>query len=456
MQDGLPSGIDPQNRPADAHISRVRLAAFSLPVLLFQAIEMAWRAYLPRFLTLDIGIALGTVGAILLGARLLDAVADPLIGWMSDTLHTPMGRRKPWMALGAALVPAGALLLFLAPPGAGLTQIIAASLLLHLGYSFIITPHGGWGLELSGDKHQRTRIMGAKVWFGLLGSLGLLAVMALMERGFAVPRVSQMAMLGWAIALLAPITVAAVILQFREPDELGGSSKAESPLVLLISILRAREMRTILALYMLTGIIDAAAASSFLFLAEDALRLNRWGAALLLVQPVIALGTLPVWSWVSARLGRRKTLMIAYGWQGLTAPLLFLIPEGQPVIFALFIATRALGWGVDYMLLRAMVADLADGRLRDIGRLGGIYYGISSVTLKIAMGLGGGGALWMMKMMTSASAMPPAQAVRLAYAMPAVILMPIALILLNMPGRWLARFNRPIPHNMREKLSNYS
>lgn len=439
MRGGRPSGIDPPIRPTGMHISRVRLAAFSLPVLLFQAIEMAWRAYLPRFLTLDIGIALGAVGAILLGARLLDAIADPIIGWMSDTVRTPMGRRKPWMALGAALVPVGALMLFLTPPGAGLTQIIAASLLLHLGYSFIITPHGGWGLELSADKHQRTRIMGAKVWFGLLGSLGLLGIMALMERGFALPRDSQMAVLGWAIALLAPITVVTVILLFQEPADLTTPSKAGNPVLLFLSILRNRSMRTILALYTLTGIMDAGAASSFLFLAEDALGLNRWGAALLLVQPVLALATLPIWSRVSARIGRKRTLMIAYGWQGLTAPLLFCIPEGQPVIFAAFLAVRALGWGVDYMLLRAMVADLADEQLQNMGRLGGVYYGVSSVTLKIAMGLGGGGALWLMKIMAGPSGIASADAVRFAYALPATILGPIALLLLFMHA---ARRNR--------------
>ncbi len=164
--------------PGTVRISRVRLAIFTMPVLLFQAIEMAWRAYLPRFLTLDVGMTLGVVGALMLGARLLDAVADPLLGWVSDTVRTPLGLRRPWMLAGALLVPLGALLLFLAPPGTGLVRIVGASLLLHLGYSLIITPHGGWGLELSDDSHQRTRIMGAKVWFGLLGSLGLIALMA--------------------------------------------------------------------------------------------------------------------------------------------------------------------------------------------------------------------------------------------------------------------------------------
>ncbi|WP_254913732.1 MFS transporter [Sphingobium sp. Z007] len=166
--------------------------------------------------------------------------------------------------------------------------------------------------------------------------------------------------------------------------------------------------------------------------------MNSWGAALLLIQPMLALATLSIWSRVSARIGRKPTLMIAYGWQGLTAPLLFYIPEGQPVTFAAFLAVRALGWGVDYMLLRAMVADLADDQLQDMGRLGGVYYGMSSVTLKIAMGVGGGGALWLMKIMIGPSGIASADAVRLAYALPATILGPIAILLLIMHVRGFA------------------
>lgn len=421
--------------PEAVRISRLRLAVFTLPVLLFQAIEMAWRSYLPRFLTLDVGIALGTVGALMLGARLLDAIADPLLGWLSDTVRTPWGLRKPWMLLGAFLVPAGALMLFLAPPGAGLVQIVGASLLLHLGYSFIITPHGGWGLELSDDKHQRTRIMGAKLWFGLFGSLGLMMVVALLERGLAMPRSGQMAVIGWAIALLAPLTVLAVILAFRERERTEAQQVRHRPFALFGAILREPAMRSILLLYIVTGMADAAAAGTFLFLAEDALDLKGWGASLLLVQPALVLVTLPLWSRISARIGRRRTLMIAYGWQGVTVPLLFLIPAGYPALFAAFLALRALGWGVDYMLLRAMVADLAGGTQAQGPRLAGTYYGVSSVTLKLAMGLGAGGALWLIDLITSRGDAGTADlAIRFVYGAPAIFAAIVALALLGRGG----------------------
>jgi len=418
----------------NARISRLRLAAFTLPVLLFQAIELIWRAYLPRFLTLDVGITLGAVGGLMLGARLLDAIADPVLGWLSDTIRTPLGQRKPWMAIGALLVPIGSLALFLAPAGSGLIHIMLASAMLHLGYSFIVTPHGGWGLELSDDTHQRTRIMGAKIWFSMAGAISLLALMAVIERGFALSLRVEMALVGGMIAFLAPLTVFTVLSLFTERAEPVAAPASGGPLTLIQTMLRDRRMRPILLLYVLSGIGDAAAAGTFLFVAEDALGLEGWGALLMLVQPVVALMTLPLWGRLSARIGRRHVLMIAYGWQALTMPFLFLVPIEMPLAFAAWLMARALGWGVDYMLLRAMVADLADQEGKGVRPMAGSYYGISSITLKLAMGVGGGGALWFLDLLQSESGGSAGDvAIRLAHVSPAIAATLAALLIL---ARW--------------------
>ena len=370
-------------------IGRLRLAAFTLPVLLFQAIEMTWRVYLPRFLHQDVGIALAAIAALVFGARLLDALADLLLGWVSDTVDTPLGRRKPWMAAGAVLVSIGAPPLFMAPMGASMTVIVSASLLLHIGYSLIITPHGGWGLELSDDSHQRTRIMGAKVWFGLLGSLGLLGILAALERLFAVSLRMEMYLLGWAIAVVAPLTVLVPIMLFREHVR-PPSIKLANPLRLYMTLLGKPAIRPILLLYMVTGIADAAAASSFLFLAEDALALHHWGAALMLIQPVAAMVALPFWGRLR---DRHHILMASYGWQAACATALMFVPSAALTALAVILAVKGLGWGVDYMLLRAMVADVAREDA-ETAPLAASFYGISSIALKLAMGLGGGCALW--------------------------------------------------------------
>ena len=43
------------------------------------------------------------IGAVMVGARLLDAVSDPLMGTISDRWRTRFGRRKIWLALSIAI-----------------------------------------------------------------------------------------------------------------------------------------------------------------------------------------------------------------------------------------------------------------------------------------------------------------------------------------------------------------
>ncbi|MGC6329614.1 MFS transporter [Rhizorhabdus sp. FW153] len=399
-------------------VSRTALAAFTLPVVTFQAIEMTWRSYLPRFLEQDVGIALGSIAALMLCVRLFDAAADPLIGWMSDSCRTRFGRRKPWMISGALLVSLAVLPLYLAPSGAGMAWIVGASLLFHLGYSLIITPHGGWGLELSVDSHQRTRIMGAKVWFAIAGSLALLAFLSILERRFATPLRVEMALFGWAIALLAPLTVIVPILLFAEPEPERIPTVGRAGLLEQFrDIIGNRTLALVLLLYTLTGIADAAAMTCFLFLAEDVFGLDRWGASLLLIQPVAALLALPFWSRLSARLGRPATLVLSYSWQAAACCALLLVPAGAPFLLGAVLTAKGLGWGVDYMLLRAMVADIAsDCRFPSAGAAS--HYAVSSITLKIAMGLGSGGALWAISLGSGAERLALIQA---AFVLPSVL-----------------------------------
>lgn len=418
----------PARRPDPAsgvRIGRLSLAAFTLPVLLFQAIEMTWRAYLPRFLHQDVGLALSAIAALVLGARLLDALADLLLGWLSDRIDTPFGRRKPWMLVGALLVSMGAPWLFLAPAGASMAAIVGASLLLHIGYSCIITPHGGWGLELSDDSHQRTRIMGAKVWFGLLGSLGLLAILAGLERGFAVSLRTEMGLLGVVIALTAPLTVLVPILLFRERPR-PARPAAHMMVPPILKILAKPAIRPILLLYMVTGVADAAAAISFLFMTEDVMALPRWGAALMLIQPVAALIALPFWSRLSGRMERPAILMLSYGWQAICAAALMLMPSGALAGFAIILTLKGLAWGVDFMLLRAMVADVA-GEDADTAPMAASFYGVSSIAVKLAMGLGGGGALWLLG---GVGEDVRATAIRLIFCLPTMVGGALAILIL--------------------------
>ena len=57
--------------------------------------------YLPTIYASNIGLA--STGFVLLLARALDVISDPVIGYLSDNKETRFGRRKPWIFIGSII-----------------------------------------------------------------------------------------------------------------------------------------------------------------------------------------------------------------------------------------------------------------------------------------------------------------------------------------------------------------
>lgn len=412
-----------------------RIAAFSLPILFFQAIGVAWRVYLPAFMVGAVGLSLGAAGAVIMVVRILDAVVDPLIGWIGDR----SGRRKPWMIAGVPLVIVGALSLCLAPPGAGFLVMLAASLALNLGYTLIINPYGAWGLELGRDSGERTALAGARIWFASAGMILVLLSMGVLERRFGFDRTALVAVLGVMIAVVTPLTVGLVLLLFterpspRKPLAIGVGA-------LLGELARKPQLVAALGLYAAAGASDAAGMASFLFFVENVLGLAGWGAILMLAPTGVLLAALPAWTWLAHRIGRKRTMMTACAMDLIVAPMVLLVPAQNLVLLLPILVLRSLPSGVDYMLLTSLFADEAARDLEAGQPRAGVYQGLTHVTLKLAMGVGAAGALWAIGLSDFIAGAPPSTAaewaIRLTHAAPPAL---SALVGLAVWGRGLVR-----------------
>jgi Na+/melibiose symporter-like transporter len=90
---------------------------------------------LPHHYATEFGVALATLGALLLGARLFDALVDPWLGRASDRLYA----RSPRVVLGTGLVAAlvlslGLTALFFPPVRAPQALLLWAWVALVLSY----------------------------------------------------------------------------------------------------------------------------------------------------------------------------------------------------------------------------------------------------------------------------------------------------------------------------------
>lgn len=127
-----------------------------------------------------LGLPGSLAGLALLIAVLVDAVADPVIGTLSDNLHTRLGRRHPF--LYAAPIPLGLALVLLFAPPAGLSHwglfawLLAFTSLGRVMQSFYFVPHMALGADLSDDFDDRVAV---SAWRNIFGSGGRLLILAL-------------------------------------------------------------------------------------------------------------------------------------------------------------------------------------------------------------------------------------------------------------------------------------
>jgi Na+/melibiose symporter-like transporter len=117
----------------------------------------------PQWVSLGIFIAL-----------LVDAIADPWIGYVSDHLHSRWGRRHPLMY--AAGIPVALIYYFLwAPPEmspqATFVYFVSLAILIRILISFYEIPSTALVAELTQDYDQRTQFMSFRFFFGWWGGL---------------------------------------------------------------------------------------------------------------------------------------------------------------------------------------------------------------------------------------------------------------------------------------------
>ncbi len=105
----------------------------------------------------------------------VDAVFDPMVGSLSDSLRSRLGRRHPFMYAGA--VPFGLMFYLLFAPPSGLSEnglfvwMVTFTIAVRMAMAVYLIPHNALGAELSADYHERTSIGSLRLFFGFVGGV---------------------------------------------------------------------------------------------------------------------------------------------------------------------------------------------------------------------------------------------------------------------------------------------
>ncbi len=136
---------------------------------------------------ISLGLSAFWLGTIMIIPRLWDALADPVIGHLSDNARTPWGRRRPFILIGGIATAVSFVAMWWVPRSESfknlfpstsaynwfqLAYILIGLLIFFTSTTIFEIPHGALGMEMSGDYHERTRLFSAKSFLGNLFAMG--------------------------------------------------------------------------------------------------------------------------------------------------------------------------------------------------------------------------------------------------------------------------------------------
>lgn len=389
-----PHDQDRARAAGSARLSAARLGAFSTLAFPINACQVPLGVYMPTIYAQYYGIGLTQLGLVMLVEKLWGALADPLVGALSDRTRSRFGRRRPWMVAGTLLFACASIVLFFPPKPFPLLLLGGALFVFYLGLSMIQIPYLAWSGELSADYHERTRIVTYQAVVMASSLLAVLILPAWVDQVRPSDGAFKLAGMGGVILVsLLP----SLILTLRAAPE----SDLPSNLPPRQSIGSAFQvvlgdgllMRILLSDFAMT-VGQLVRGALFLFFISAYMGLARWASTLFLIQFVFGLGAAPIWNAVARRIGKHRSAIVAEIAQvAINFALLLLVP-GQIGLLIAAVVLQGLTQGSGNQMLRAIIADVADKHRLETGHdRTALFFSIFSVSMKGAMAVAVGIAL---------------------------------------------------------------
>ena len=375
----------PETQSGTAGLSSASTLRYGLMGFALAFVALPLYVLLPHYYAANFGLPLATLGFLLLGGRLLDALLDPLLGrGINRLLHRSPAQSLLWAA-GAALVLAlgfAGLWFPLWTQGDALLVNLSISLLLtYLAFSALTIGHQSWAALLGGTEVQRARIVAWREGLGLAGVLVASVAGTLWDMWISVALLWLALPLAWWGWRSGPQPALA------PPQPEAAEDRGPQPMA-------DPAFRALLAVFMLNGIASALPATLMLFFVQDLLQAPASMQALFLGAYFVcgALG-MGVWLALVARWGLLRSWLVGMLLACAVFSFAATLGPGDAWGYAAVCAASGLALGSDLALPGAMLAGITLRARQRNGTQEGAYFGWWACATKLNLALAAGLAL---------------------------------------------------------------
>ncbi|HJQ59743.1 MAG TPA: MFS transporter [Vineibacter sp.] len=401
------------------------LAMAALPVVL----------NVPKFYGETLGLSLASLGVFLLITRVIDALQDPVIGFVSDRMTVRRNGRLLLVAFMLPLLMGGFAALFF-PPTEWLTKtglqvwLLVALIVVHLGYAGASISYHAHGAELSDDYNERTRVTVGREVFGLTGMMMAVVLPAVMTSpGFfaetkviaqeardalaaarslgdqtaiavalaQVKAVQQEAEIrGYAVfglIFIGIVMLSALPALLRSPPSVHGTVVRKHRRSIFHDFLAPVKnplFRRLLLIFVVNGSALGIAVSVMLFYVEHVLKGTKTDAGLVLLAYFIAgAASVPLWLILSKRISKAAAWFIGMVLTAVSMSIAVFFGPSDILPFIVISAITGLGLGADYGLPPSILADIINAQEgADTKGETGAYFGLWALATKLATAVG--------------------------------------------------------------------
>ena len=348
------------------------------------------------------GLSLATIAAVMLVARIFDAVTDPLIGYYSDRWRVRTGSRKPFILIGGLLLVPCSYFLFVPPLVVSGVYFTFWYMAFYLALTVFTIPYLAWANEFTETSRDKTLAFSLLAVASQLGMalLYLIPLLPFFESAEITPSVLKVAVLIGSVVLIIGLIIALHNVpdgpsqsHHSAPDQIKQEGCLRWQLIQAIRIFtRNKPFLLYGSAFMCFGLGYGMWAGLFFIYVDTFLRLGEDFANLSLWGMVCGALAIPVWYRLSLYWGKRKAWLFGMALLMCVFIVTSVLRPGPSGLYALFILNLLMTFSIASMsvISAPMLCDVIDyGRLTDGEERNALYFSIQALLPKFQFAIGG-------------------------------------------------------------------